>query len=88
MRHVPSGEPIDLLNVAFENPRRLRPGASRDSRKGLNRNEKETPVTSSYIGEIAYDVPDRLSGLEELGELRRLCPNRQWNFVGLISLAL
>ena len=28
-----------------------------------------------------YNVPDRLSGLEELGELRRLCPGRQWNFV-------
>ena len=28
-----------------------------------------------------YLVPDRVGGLNELEELRRLCPGRQWNFV-------
>ena len=32
-----------------------------------------------------YLVPDRVAGLSELEELRRLCPGRQWNFVGLHS---
>ncbi|EEB87677.1 hypothetical protein MPER_14901, partial [Moniliophthora perniciosa FA553] len=26
-------------------------------------------------------VPDRVTGLQELEELRRLCPDRIWNFV-------
>lgn len=30
---------------------------------------------------INWNVPDRLTGLETLEELRRLCPNRQWNFI-------
>jgi hypothetical protein len=30
-----------------------------------------------------YLVPDRVAGLSELEELRRLCPGRQWNFVSL-----
>ena len=29
----------------------------------------------------SYLVPDRITGLEELEEFIRLCPNRQWNFV-------
>lgn len=30
---------------------------------------------------INWNVPDRLTGLETLQELRRLCPERKWNFV-------
>ena len=29
----------------------------------------------------SYNVPDRLTGLQEVEELRRLCPGRTWNFV-------
>ena len=32
--------------------------------------------------EVSYLVPDRVTGLQELEELRRICPGRQWNFVG------
>lgn len=28
-----------------------------------------------------YQVPDRITGLKEVDELRRLCPGRTWNFV-------
>ena len=31
--------------------------------------------------EYGYLVPDRITGLEEVEELRRLCPERRWNFV-------
>lgn len=30
---------------------------------------------------INWNVPDRLTGLETVEELRRLCPDRQWNFI-------
>jgi hypothetical protein len=81
--HVPVDEPIDLLNVAFENPRKL---ATRNNGNQSNRRKiKKADVTGlqHLTGERnnIYDVPDRLSGLEELEELRRLCPGRQWNFV-------
>lgn len=32
------------------------------------------------IEEINWNVPDRLTGLETLGELKTLRPNRKWNF--------
>ena len=35
---------------------------------------------------IKYAVPDRLSGIEEQAELKRLCPGRQWNFVSSSSV--
>ena len=31
--------------------------------------------------DINWNVPDRLTGIETLKELKRLCPNRAWNFV-------
>lgn len=30
---------------------------------------------------ISYMVPDRVTGLQALEELRQLCPGRVWNFV-------
>ncbi|KZV77010.1 hypothetical protein PENSPDRAFT_278247 [Peniophora sp. CONT] len=71
-RHVPLDEPIDLLNVAFENPRKLQ--ARKPGRKGR-------PAPVEVNGQIDYMVPDRETGLQEVEELRRICPGRTWNFV-------
>ncbi|KAB5593823.1 Asparagine synthase domain containing protein [Ceratobasidium theobromae] len=85
-RHIPPDEPIDLLNVAFENPRTL--GAQKNAiqearaqRKRSKRERKEVsqeaplrppPVQVEAPPEAEkYDVPDRLTGLEEVEELRR-----------------
>ncbi|KAG8996595.1 hypothetical protein FRB94_008194 [Tulasnella sp. JGI-2019a] len=86
-RHLPITEPIDLLNVAFENPRVLNAStssstskASKKSRRakaGALNNEEDTFSNTKGM----YDVPDRLTGLEQLQELRRVCQNRTWNFV-------
>jgi len=82
-RHVPPDEPIDLLNVAFENPRKIRlqiDGNVGGIKKALRRvKPKEGLVSGRYDPD--YLVPDRSAGLSELEELRRLCPGRQWNFV-------
>ncbi|KAI0082210.1 hypothetical protein K474DRAFT_1655557 [Panus rudis PR-1116 ss-1] len=82
-RHVPANEPIDLLNVAFENPRKILVKAE-GNLEALPRREKKLKkkdrLDYSKI-DVTYDVPDRLTGRQEVEELRRLCPGRIWNFV-------
>lgn len=43
--------------------------------------ETEPKTSLPTAGTGVYHVPDRLTGLEELEELRRICSNRIWNFV-------
>ncbi|KAJ7042501.1 asparagine synthase-domain-containing protein [Mycena alexandri] len=74
-RHVPLDEPIDLLNVAFENPRKVKVRTVGNITKGQKKPQK--PVVNPPP---LYMVPDRVTGLKELEELRRLCP-RVWHFV-------
>jgi len=83
-KHIPIDEPIDLLNVAFENPRKIKlqaegnlGGVSKKQRKA----REGTTATPDRAAHASYDVPDRITGLQELEELRRLCPERIWNFV-------
>ncbi|KAG9041492.1 hypothetical protein FS837_012198 [Tulasnella sp. UAMH 9824] len=81
-KHLPLSEPIDLLNVAFENPRTLKaaskpPGKCKKTRNSSEAAEQDVPEQ----GRSTYDVPDRLTGREETEELRRCCPERTWNFV-------
>ncbi|KAF8609362.1 adenine nucleotide alpha hydrolases-like protein [Ceratobasidium sp. AG-I] len=97
-KHVPRGEPIDLLNVAFENPRSLNAPNKQSLQEGRaqrkrSKNERKEGIPVASIGDkhpiVAneppkigpYDVPDRITGQEEVEELRRLCPHRQWNFI-------
>ena len=75
-RHVPLDEPIDLLNVAFENPRKIQV-SSNDKR---NKNKTQGSLGTD-VGAVSYLVPDRVTGLMEVEELKRLCPGRMWNFV-------
>ncbi|EPQ60903.1 hypothetical protein GLOTRDRAFT_113412 [Gloeophyllum trabeum ATCC 11539] len=77
-RYVPSEEPIDLLNVAFENPRKIG-AASKKRGKRTNVDRDEDGTTTSP--DTSWLVPDRAAGLEETQELRKLCPTRRWNFV-------
>lgn len=71
---VPPSQPIDLLNVAFENPRAL--GAFKKVPNGENSIASEPQLASSK-----YDVPDRLTGLRTWEELKSLVPERKWNFI-------
>ncbi|CAG8602481.1 28227_t:CDS:2, partial [Racocetra persica] len=70
-KYIPHGEPIDLLNVSFENPR---------IQQTLSRKKKKTTAESDKSKSI-YDVPDRLTGRQGVEELRKISPNRIWNFV-------
>ncbi|KIM84589.1 hypothetical protein PILCRDRAFT_6217 [Piloderma croceum F 1598] len=86
-RHLPIDEPIDLLNVAFENPRKMQiqvegniASLPKKQKKAKMRQMANT-VSGTAQGSNSYRVPDRVTGLEETEELRRLCPGRVWNFV-------
>ena len=89
-RHIPLDEPIDLLNVAFENPRKIK--LQKESIYGSpRRNKREKSLSKSderIEAERMYSVPDRNTGLLELEELRRTCPGRIWNFVRYFMLVI
>ncbi|KAJ7139868.1 asparagine synthase-domain-containing protein [Mycena epipterygia] len=70
-KHTPIDEPIDLLNVSFENPRKL---------QTVGNKARRLPARPAVNPPPLYMVPDRVTGLQEVEELRRLCP-RVWNFV-------
>lgn len=40
-------------------------------------------IATSQATDVSYLVPDRVTGLQELEELRRISPGRRWNFVGI-----
>jgi hypothetical protein len=89
---VPLDEPIDLLNIAFENPRKIRAQADGNvggikKKKGLNALHDDRPVGGRVLERYDPDylVPDRSAGLYELEELQSLCPGRQWNFVSSLT---
>ncbi|CAG8466385.1 6458_t:CDS:10 [Ambispora leptoticha] len=74
-KYLPLEEPIDLLNVSFENPRKV----SSDNKK-----KQKNLIDASAGGERSnsiYDVPDRLTGREGYQELKKISPNRPWRLV-------
>lgn len=68
---LPLDESVDLLNVAFENPRVINARA----------NEKE-PSRNSGVSNYE-SCPDRLTGRSSFAELRETCPTREWRFVAV-----
>jgi hypothetical protein len=81
-RHVPPDEAIDLFNVAFENPRKIR--VQQAGKLGALPKRQQKPERAPFEAaraEPSYRVPDRVTGLQELEELKKLCPGRRWNFV-------
>ncbi|KAJ2928771.1 hypothetical protein H1R20_g8336, partial [Candolleomyces eurysporus] len=82
--HVPPDEAIDLFNVAFENPRKIRlqqAGNIEALPKRQRKRERAALDATHWQAETSYSVPDRVTGLQELEELKKLCPGRRWNFV-------
>ncbi|RVD81528.1 uncharacterized protein DFL_009390 [Arthrobotrys flagrans] len=90
---LPFEEPIELLNVAFENKRVLN-AAFAEARK-VKRSKASTPATNGAESECnaledvdtistlnsIYDVcPDRQTGRKSWSELQIVCPTRDWRF--------
>ncbi|CAG8539269.1 9713_t:CDS:10 [Diversispora eburnea] len=68
-------ESIDLINVAFENPR-IQQAKSGKKKKNVQDVQSIQGNTNSI-----YDVPDRITGRQGVIELRKISPNRTWNFI-------
>ena len=60
---------VDLLNVAFENPRVVKAAGTKAS-------QPDSHISSPYS-----ICPDRVTGLSSHAELLRVCPHRTWRFV-------
>ncbi|EMD00977.1 hypothetical protein BAUCODRAFT_118694 [Baudoinia panamericana UAMH 10762] len=64
---LPLHEPVDLLNVAFENPRI----------------HKANRGTGEQDHDLYGECPDRVTGRASWAELRTVCPGRDWKFVAI-----
>ncbi|KAJ1913041.1 hypothetical protein H4219_005377 [Mycoemilia scoparia] len=64
-------EPIELINVAFENPRQL---------KHKNAQKKNT-LNPKGSSQNLFNVPDRKTGRKSFMELRKIDPQREWRFI-------
>jgi asparagine synthetase B (glutamine-hydrolysing) len=65
---VPVEQAIDLLNVAFQNPR-------------VAANRK---ANAADLGDDIYEAcPDRITGSQSFAELVRVCKDRTWRFVAV-----
>ncbi|MCJ1296462.1 hypothetical protein MMC34_008028 [Xylographa carneopallida] len=65
---------IDLLNVAFENPRVI---AAANALTAQNK-QHVRPITAPY-----GQCPDRVTGLSSCAELREICSDRIWRLVSI-----
>lgn len=64
---LPNSEPIDLLNVAFQNPRI----------------HKASDTDAQAFEAALESCPDRITGRASYAELCEVCPERQWRFVAI-----
>ncbi|XP_065696385.1 asparagine synthetase domain-containing protein 1 [Patagioenas fasciata] len=88
-KHVPVGEPIDLLNVAFlikeqaKQKRTNKEHANQEVQLDLlcpQESCKDLDAkTVTYLS--CFAVPDRITGRAGLKELEAINPSRTWNFV-------
>ena len=77
---LPSNEPIDLLNVAFENPR-VTAAANSNSKQQKPSSTSPSPSPSPMS---AYEAcPDRITGRSAFAELQKACPGRTWRFIAI-----
>lgn len=68
---LPLDHDIDLLNVAFENPRVVKAASKTSS-------DPSPTHQSAY-----YLCPDRVTGMSTYAELLKVCPGRRWRFVSI-----
>lgn len=68
--HLPLPYAIDLINVAFENPRSIAAALASGA-----------PMEPGTFPHDKYAVPDRVAARQSVEDLRRLCPARTWNLV-------
>lgn len=65
---VPPDQGIDLINVAFENPRRV---------------SVDKTLPHLDVRDIYEACPDRKTGRKAFAELKTTCPTRYWRFLAV-----
>lgn len=73
---LPPDETVDLLNVAFENPRVAAAAAA------ISKKDKAAQVSSKELS-VYESCPDRITGRAAFAELQKVCPSRNWRFVAI-----
>ena len=71
---IPQDQTIDLLNVAFENPRVAAAAGARKDNSEHGTNSDASPYAM---------CPDRITAISTFTELRNVCPGRLWRFVSI-----
>ncbi|NWI91147.1 ASND1 protein, partial [Pitta sordida] len=88
-KHVPLGEPIDLLNVAFMVKEQTKHKGT-TKRRTSHEVQLDLPCPQETCQDLdgktgaglsGFDVPDRITGRAGLKELEAINPSRTWNFV-------
>lgn len=73
---LPSDQSLDLINVAFENPR-------------VAANAKKAQDQESFKSFDIYETcPDRQTGRKSFAELQSVCSGRVWRFIAVCTLIL
>jgi hypothetical protein len=82
---LPSNQSIDLINVAFENPRVVQAAKRAVNTKKANgivtlleQTNEDLLLDSAYAYE---NCPDRVTGRKAFQELQEVCPDRLWRLV-------
>lgn len=75
-QHYPTG-PLELLTVAFANPRVLAAAAASSS----SVSSKSGKEAASQPAKGPYDTPDRITARAGLEELKRIAPEREWRLI-------
>ncbi|XP_024053844.1 asparagine synthetase domain-containing protein 1 [Terrapene carolina triunguis] len=80
-RHIPSEEPIDLLNVAFMIKEQTKQ-SKRKKHELHSCQECFKKLDTTLVDNLScFNVPDRITGRAGLEELETINPSRTWNFV-------
>jgi len=90
---LPQDYQIDLLNVAFQNPRAIKAAKNLPKAKKQVFDATEEVGMEHLIDSIPEDgtaeaspfelCPDRETGRKAFQELNRVCANRMWRFVAM-----
>ncbi|SZF04780.1 unnamed protein product [Blumeria hordei] len=79
---LPAHEDVDLINVAFENPRAINAAKTHSSNKDINLHMTATGY--EVLENNPYEnCPDRKTGRRSLSEIQSICPGRTWRFVAV-----
>jgi asparagine synthetase B (glutamine-hydrolysing) len=81
---LPAEHEIDLLNVAFENPRVVEAARKMaENEKDKKSKEESTSVEHMKMRTPYENCPDRITGRSSFQELLEACPGRTWRFVAV-----